>query len=308
MPLKICSVNFWPGFTLEHGFVRYLIETALGPFTIVPNEKDADVVLTSVFPRLQRLKAISSKLELKRPRFPEKAIAIIFENVRPDYSKYAYSISSDFDSYGGRNARVPYWYGQLTWPGMTPDGPWKSKKAWSGYEPTVDIDSLMTARPATDKKARDGFCCFVAANAERHRMLATEALGRIGQVDLYGKIAGKAFQGSKYDLLARYRFNLCFENSLFPGYYTEKLLQSWVGGCVPLYFADHLFDRDFNPACAINRAEFPTLDEFAEAVAEIHRDDARYEEIHAQPLLRERPSLEPAIRFLRETCAKITGA
>ena len=303
--VKICAVNFWPGFSLESGFVRYLLNLALGSFSIVSSEKDADIVLVSVFPRFQRLAAISPKLQIKRPMVPERSIGFIWENQRPDYRKYAFSISSDFDSYGGRNFRIPLWYAQLKWPEISQDRPWSSERAWQGYEPLVDMDTLMRPRPASQSDNRDAFCCFVAANPEPHRLLTIEALSKVGKVDLYGPISGKAFKGSKYELLSRYRFNLCFENSMFPGYYTEKLLQSWVGGCIPLYYSDPWFHQDFNPKAAINRINFATLDDFSEFVRSVYGSRELIDGYLAQPLLTQRPSLDAGVAFLRGACEAI---
>lgn len=299
--LKVCAVNFWPGFSLQAGFVRYLLERAIGEFDVAADEKSADIVLSSVFPRFQRLLAIHPKLKLKTPKFPEKTIGVLWENMRPNYSQYAYSISSDFDSYGGRNVRIPLWYGQLNWPGFNRGAP----SDWHGYEPLIEIESLLSPRPACKPGEHELFCCFVAANPELHRMLAVEALSRVEQVDLYGPITGKAYKGSKYDLLKRYRFNLCFENSAFPGYFTEKLLHSWAGGCIPLYYSGPGFERDFNPSAVINRKDFATLDEFAEHVAKIHRSPDLWGAIYAEPLLTQAPSLSSATDFLREACDSI---
>jgi hypothetical protein len=298
--IKVCAANFWPGFSLEVGFVRYLLERALGPFLIVPNETKADIVVSSVFPRRARLK---SKFGITWPRDPEKTISFIWENQRPDYQRCRFSISSDFDSYGGRNFRVPLWYMQLQWPGLKRDQPAPGSQAWSSFEPLVEIDSLLQPRQATN--LRTAFCCFVAANREPHRMFAVERLSTVQQVDLFGPITGKPFQGSKYEILSRYRFNLCFENSTFPGYYTEKLLQSWVGGCVPLYYSDKWFVRDFNPVAAINRCDFGSLDEFVDYVKSVDASPSKLKEIFSQPLLLKRPSIDGAVAFLRDACAVI---
>jgi hypothetical protein len=139
-------------------------------------------------------------------------------------------------------------------------------------------------------------------------MFAVERLSALKQVDVYGPLSGKPFQGSKYELLSRYRFNLCFENSTFPGYYTEKLLQSWVGGCVPLYYSDRWFERDFNPRAAINRCDFASLDQFVEYVASVDQSPSDFNELLSEPLLLQRPTLDPAISFLRSACKAILGS
>src|SRR5262245_51370319 len=81
------------------------------------------------------------------------------------------------------------------------------------------------------------------------------------QIELFYKrcrIVGAPLKRSKLEIFPRYRFNVCFENAMFPGYYTEKILHAWAGGCVPLYFADRFACRDFNPAAMVNRADFAT--------------------------------------------------
>jgi hypothetical protein len=103
---RICAVNFWPGFSLETGLVKYLFDRALESFFVAASEKEADIVLTSVFPKHARLYRYIP-VPQKWPLFPEKTIVIVWENQRPNYRKYRFSLSSDFDSYGGRNCRVP---------------------------------------------------------------------------------------------------------------------------------------------------------------------------------------------------------
>lgn len=43
---------------------------------------------------------------------------------------------------------------------------------------------------------------------------------------------------SKLAILQRYRFCICFENSLYPGWITEKIFDCFRCGCVPVYFGD----------------------------------------------------------------------
>jgi len=41
---------------------------------------------------------------------------------------------------------------------------------------------------------------------------------------------------TKMDLLKNYRFNLCYENTIFPNYCTEKLWHAIASGCLPIYY------------------------------------------------------------------------
>lgn len=284
--VSVCAINFWGSFSLKTGFVSYLLNRAFGDVRIVEDERDADIVVSSIMVR-------------QLPLDPRRTICFIWENIRPDYRHCSYSISSDFDTYGGRNCRVPLWYGQLQWPGYLPEQADTGGRASHGWEMPVEIERLLQPRPVRPDRDNDLFCCYIASNPELHRQYGVEALSRIGDVDVYGKIANKPLRSSKYDLLRRYRFNLCFENSIFPGYYTEKVIHAWAGGCVPLYYSDNWYVDDFNPKAVINRINFGSLDEFAQHVALVNKSPSALNDIFGQPLLSKRPALEPAIDFLR---------
>jgi hypothetical protein len=76
---------------------------------------------------------------------------------------------------------------------------------------------------------------------------------------------------------------------MFPGYYTEKVLHAWAGGCVPLYFADSFFSNDFHTRAIINRANFATLDDFVRHVRLICSSADAQAEITCRPLVLEEP-------------------
>ncbi|HEY5226619.1 MAG TPA: glycosyltransferase family 10, partial [Methylovirgula sp.] len=116
----------------------------------------------------------------------------------------------------------------------------------------------------------------------------------------------KALSCSKYEILPGYRFNLCFENSIFPGYYTEKIVHAWAAGCIPLYWSDPWFVADFNPNAMINRIDFPSLEAFAAYVAEVDNSPQRREAFLREPLLLSCPRLDGAVDFLRHALSAIT--
>jgi alpha(1,3/1,4) fucosyltransferase len=289
--LKICTINFWPGFNFPDDFLGYLLRKAFGDFEIAKTEIDADIVFTSIFGR-------------SLPKFKNKTVWVIWENRRPNFEIANYAISSDFDSYGDRNVRCPYWYTHLAWPGFEI----KNFDSFAsnmnhGFEPLIPIESL--SRDRSPSQSRSKFCIFVAGNPEQHRMLAVEELSKIEKVDVFGNVAGRPLRQSKLDIMPDYRFNVCFENSIFPGYYTEKVLHAWASGCVPLYFADRFLSKDFNSSAMVNRADFATLEDFVSHVRQINSSSVAQAEITSQPLVKSKPSLDHIIGFLRRTHKKI---
>lgn len=51
-----------------------------------------------------------------------------------------------------------------------------------------------------------------------------------------GKSRGKGWRRKKISILRKYHFNLCFENTNWPYYCTEKIWDSIQGGCLPIYY------------------------------------------------------------------------
>ncbi len=52
--------------------------------------------------------------------------------------------------------------------------------------------------------------------------------------------AQQAFRGQispnkKLEVLSHYKFAICFENCVFPGYVTEKIFDCFLAGCIPIY-------------------------------------------------------------------------
>lgn len=49
----------------------------------------------------------------------------------------------------------------------------------------------------------------------------------------------KSYRGEvddKMELLKKYKFSICFENTIFGGYVTEKIFDSMFSGCIPVYW------------------------------------------------------------------------
>lgn len=55
----------------------------------------------------------------------------------------------------------------------------------------------------------------------------------------YNKSVRKAYRGEvddKFITLKNYKFSICFENAIFGGWITEKIIDSLFAGCVPVYW------------------------------------------------------------------------
>ena len=56
----------------------------------------------------------------------------------------------------------------------------------------------------------------------------------------------------KFAFQSEHKFSLTFENSAHLGYTTEKLLQGFSAGTIPIYWGDPAVENCFNPKAFIN--------------------------------------------------------
>ena len=278
--MKLCVTNFWDG-AFDGDFFDFFFRACFPDLIYTDNQYDADLVVTSVFGSTQT--------------DPRKTLAYIGENIRPSFIGYNYSLSFDYDSYGGRNHRLPLWYARLAWDGFE-EKPRRVGSNNHGYEQLIDIGSL-TRRRKLDIKAKDKFCALIAGNAEGLRVNMFNSVSRYKQVDGYGNMFGNSLRKSKFAILPEYKFCLCPENSIYDGYVTEKLVDAYAGGCVPLYSG--VVSDGFNGDAFLNYQDYKNMDKFVKEIEAIDYLEASYKRMYEQPLLTKEPSLNEAIAFVR---------
>jgi len=282
--MKLCVVNFWDG-AFDGDFLDFFFRTCFGYFDYSNNPDTADLIVTSVFGNTQT--------------DPNKTLAFIGENVRPNFMGYNRSLSFDWDTYGGRNFRLPLWYARLAWDGFT-QKPRKQNSHNHGYEDLISIDSLTNGR-TLDLSQKTKFCAMIAGNPEGLRVNLYNSLYKYKPIDGYGLMFGNSLRQSKFDILPEYKFCLCPENSVYDGYVTEKLIDAYAGGTVPIYSGDTSVAEDFNYNAFLNYQEIRDMEKFVEHVSFFDRNTEAYQAVYERPLLDEAPSLDNAIAFVRST-------
>lgn len=279
---KVCVINFWEG-AFDGDFFDYFVRTCFGSVLYTSNPHTADVIFTSVFGNTFY--------------YPEKTIAYIGENIRPSFVGYNYSLSFDYDTYGGRNLRLPLWYARLAWPDFV-QKPRSANSHNHGYEQLIDIDSLMRGRKL-DMGIKKEFCAMIAGNPEGLRVNLYNSISKYKPIHGYGNMFGNSLRQSKFDILPKYKFCLCPENSIYDGYVTEKLIDAYAGGTVPIYSGANAVDLEFNEHAFLNYYNMTDMNWFIKYIKEIDSDEKEYLTMYEQPLLREAPTLDDAIDFVR---------
>ena len=101
---------------------------------------------------------------------------------------------------------------------------------------------------------------------------------RLGKVDIYGKgwseniiienSRSGEWQERKLEILQKYHFNLCFENTIANYYCTEKIWDSIMAGCLPIYYGgkDSTIYEDFEKNSFLDYTEFRDANELFEYI------------------------------------------
>jgi hypothetical protein len=277
-------IDFWQNFAPNEFFLTALL-------AVIPGDKKLKI--WSVYPNLikRQLLKIPGFRFLINFRFlsPYTNIKKLWwtgENSRPpEEQPLDLFISFDQDSLNSRNVYFPLFYSELLFPNS-------DSKNRLGI-PVPSLPSLLEKR---DYSVRQDYACAFINNPEPTRLAAISNLGEFGRVDVFGAYSGKPVE-SKYTIAKNYKFVLCFENSLHPGYITEKLLDAYLCGAVPLYWGDLGNEPHINRQAFINARDFSNLEEFAHFVGDLSEED--YAKIHSQPLLNSLPSSETLVEALR---------
>ncbi|MBP3604432.1 MAG: hypothetical protein J6J79_09840 [Lachnospiraceae bacterium] len=145
------------------------------------------------------------------------------------------------------------------------------------------------------------FCNFIYSNATNGRgaVLRQEFCKKLMEykrVDCPGNVLnnmkdaieprnGKWYP-AKIEFIKDYKFTIAFENVAMAGMTTEKLIQPFEAGSIPIYWGDPAVTEIFNNKAFINCRDFSSWEEVIAKVVELDNDDDKYMEmLMEQPLL-----------------------
>lgn len=248
--LKIQFTDFWPDFNREENLFINLLKN---DYEVELSDKP-DILFYSVY-------------DFNFINYNCPKIYYTAENTRPNFRECDFAISFDYDPYKGRNLRMPLY-------------------RWRG-----DLKNLcLEKNPETIASQKSKFACMVVSNGackERNRFF--ELLSQYKKVDSGGRylnnIGGPV--ADKIAFIKDYKFVLSFENSSYPGYTTEKIVEPMIVNSLPVYWGNPEIQRDFNPASFINVHDYPSFEEAVEAIVRIDKDDELYKTYLKAPYFKE---------------------
>lgn len=286
-----------------------LIAKSLGYSIIWTNYAKADLVIFGAFykpnakpyrwlPKPLRSSALSLENQLSSRKNKPLTLFHTCESLRHDIFQTDYSISFDLGVENPTHLRLPYWIELVDWSHEGIVGNTNPR-----YGSLLSLEK-MQAPLGNAFLERTHRAAMITSHLLEPRKMLFEAVNKAIGVSGYGPYFDNAIKNhhhsnfEKKDLLKGFAFNLCPENHLYPGYYTEKIPESFMSGALALGWVDANVRADFNPAAFINLE--PLAWEQFESLGQLLNSREYLNSFCDQALLLTKPTLENAKNFIGE--------
>lgn len=256
---KIAFVDWWEGFDKHNNFITNALNHII-EYEVVEaeeNREELDFLFCSIMSK--------NFLNYDCPR-----IVFTGENYIPDFNLYDYGIGFDYLKIGDRYIRYPL---------------------YMAYYKDACHKMLNKKLQTPDAFERD-FCSMVVSNsidADVYRDNLFESLSSYRRVASGGKYKNNIGMPegvqNKEEFIKKYKFNIACENVSHNGYCTEKIVEAFAAGTVPIYWGDNLVENYFNPKAFINCNAFETMDDLIQCIKRIDADENAYMDMLNQPAI-----------------------
>lgn len=197
-------------------------------------------------------------------------IAYLTENVLPDFNIADYAIGHAHLNYLDRYFKNPIYYlNKLL---------------------LIKINNIEILRNKILKSSiRKKFAAAVISNNRTgnfFRLKFIKELNKYKKIDLGGRYknnVGKIYNKIKF--LSSYKFSIAMENSEGDGYLSEKILDSFQSGTIPIYYGDYMVEEYINPKAYILIRGKIDMKKKIEYIKKIDNNDELYKKILKEKLL-----------------------
>jgi hypothetical protein len=250
--ISISSVDFLNGVNYSNYFIEMLKED----FIIDFNNTFPDYLFYDVF-----------GCEHLNPRYNNSIkIAYYSENIIPDFHQADYALSQAHINYLDRYYKYPSFIYRL-----------RMNNKINIYNKRKKVNN------------RKKFCVAVISNncsSDNFRLDFINQLNKYKKVDMAGKVfnnIGKIIE-NKNEFLSSYKFSIAMENSNGDGYISEKIIDSFISGTIPIYYGDYMIDEYINPKAYILIKGEKDILEKIDYIKEIDNNKKLYKKILHQKL------------------------
>ena len=137
---------------------------------------------------------------------------------------------------------------------------------------------------------RQKFCAALISNfnsTDGFRLKFIKELEKYKKIDFGGKVynnIGRSVE-DKIKFLSQYKFSIAMENSEGDGYISEKIVDAFLSGTIPIYYGDYMIDEYINPKAYILIKGEKDLQKKIEYIKKIDNNDEIYKYILKEKVL-----------------------
>ena len=224
-----------------------------------------------------------------------------FENYPFPSVKYDFAITTHLGINDQNHLRFPLWKEVIDWSHL---GILRNLSADAKRFGTYYNINDLTNPNGNNFINKEKKICFFTSHLNEPRKSLYSKLSEHFIVDGYGPYFNKSIKNhnssnfNKKNIMTNYAFNLCPENSLYPGFYTEKIPEAFLGNCLPLTWVDKNIKYDFNENCFVNLLDY-AYDNYKE-ICYLLKEKDFLKKFSNQPLLIKKPNLDKEIFFIKK--------
>lgn len=205
------------------------------------------------------------------------------ENIRPPWAECDYAMTGDYSD-DPRHLRLPIYARVLL---HLPHQDCVRQGLLANPNLTLVKDPATNWERVLRSKTR--FCNFIASNHEAsERIRFYDLLSKYKRVDAGGSVRNNIGQrvADKLTFIEPYKFTIAFENSSYPGYVSEKIVEPMIVNSLPIYWGSPKIDDDFDPRSLVV-ATGRRLEDVVDEVIALDRSDDSYVEKMKRPWFHE---------------------
>ncbi len=211
------------------------------------------------------------------------------ENVRPKYDECDLALTFDYDE-NEKNIRLPLYAVHY----------WNIVNEW-GIANGYNYDNFLLRKKEEPKHQK--FCTFIYGNGTiginqwgnyqdgvQKRNDLFNKLNAYKKVDSAGSFGNNVgyyvnSDAPKINFIKNYKFTFAIENSSFPGYSTEKMMDPLIAHSVPIYWGNPRINEEFDDSSFINCHNFVNNNEIVEYIKELDNNKELYDKMYYQPVM-----------------------
>lgn len=242
------------------------------------------------------------------PKTTKKIIYWVGENHRPNPNAH-FNLTFDPDS--PTNIRLPLWFLYHISKNSQGHDMGTFNPNYSDHPTSYPPPHIRGKVEYRSGLPREKFCAYVSSHGGvRFRDKLVKQVSAYKPVDCGGINLNNQPNGPVKDKIAfqqQYKFCIAAECSKQPGYVTEKILDAYKSGCIPIYRGAPDIEEDFNKETFIN-ANNITPEELVRVITSIDKTPALYESYFNKPIFTKKwidILHDPTQQYLKNICEKI---